>query len=202
MRDERHRNPSGRRVASDAARVGQIAVQAPRLADTMARYLAQAGTFLAPRSVDVADNTLRQLARWLVAHTDITAVGEIGRDDIEDFKVWLAAQPGNNGAGLSANTQRQRLRMLRVFFERIIEWDWPFSSTPTRAAKRDLLSAMSSSALTGYPTCPDRDDLPTAISRQANTSPEPGRVSGSRWSLRQSRGSLHLDRNERSATPR
>ena len=26
---------------------------------------------------------------------------------------------------LSKNTQRQRLRMIRIFFERLIEWDWP-----------------------------------------------------------------------------
>jgi hypothetical protein len=50
-----------------------------------------------------------------------------GRDlprGIEDYKVWLARQPGNMGA-LPANTHRQRLRTLRAFFERIIEWDWP-----------------------------------------------------------------------------
>ena len=70
----------------------------------MARYLAQVATFLAPLSVEAADNAFRQLARWLVAHTEITAVAEISRDDIEDFKVWLADQPGNKGAGLSANT--------------------------------------------------------------------------------------------------
>ena len=91
----------------------------------MARYLAQAATFLAPASVEAADNTLRQLARWLVADTDVSAVAEISRDDIEDFKVWLAEQPGNKGTRLSANTRGQRLRMLRMFFERIIEWDWP-----------------------------------------------------------------------------
>jgi integrase len=116
------RRPAGSQAELDWA---AIAARAPRLADTMARYLAQAGTFLAPRSVDVADSTLRQLARWLVASTNVTAVGDIGRDDIEDFKVWLATQPGNKGAGLSVNTRGQRLRMLRVFFERIIEWDWP-----------------------------------------------------------------------------
>ena len=50
-----------------------------------------------------------------------------GRDlprGIEDYKVWLARQPGNKGA-LPANTHRQRLQTLRAFFERIIEWDWP-----------------------------------------------------------------------------
>jgi hypothetical protein len=26
---------------------------------------------------------------------------------------------------MAKNTQRQRLRMIRIFFERLIEWDWP-----------------------------------------------------------------------------
>jgi hypothetical protein len=48
-----------------------LSAEAPRLAATMRRYLVQLTTFLAPRSVDVADSTLRQLARWLVAETDV-----------------------------------------------------------------------------------------------------------------------------------
>ena len=38
--------------------------------------------------------------------------------------MWLSGRDGTSGT-LSANTFGQRLRMLRVFFERIIEWDWP-----------------------------------------------------------------------------
>ncbi|MGN6176562.1 MAG: tyrosine-type recombinase/integrase [Streptosporangiaceae bacterium] len=110
--------------AHAAAEWAQIEQAAPGLAVTMRRYLAQAATFLAPRSVDAANGALRQLARWILASTGIESVTEIRRDDIEDFKVWLSAQQGANGS-LSANTYGQRLRMLRVFFERIIEWDWP-----------------------------------------------------------------------------
>lgn len=102
-----------------------LAVRAPQLAATTRRYLIQLTTFLAPRSVDAADNTLRQFIGWLVETTDVTAVGEITRSNIEDYKVWLAAQPGAKGPALSKNTQRQRLRMIRIFFERLIEWDWP-----------------------------------------------------------------------------
>lgn len=57
--------------------------------------------------------------------TDVRAVAGISRDDIEDFKVALAQRRGTKGQALTANTQPQRLRMLRMFFERIIEWDWP-----------------------------------------------------------------------------
>ena len=102
-----------------------LSAQAPQLAATMRRYLVQLTTFLAPRSVDVADSTLRQLARWLVAETDVVTVAGITRRHIEDYKVWLAAQPGCKGPTLAKNTQRQRLRMIRIFLERLIEWDWP-----------------------------------------------------------------------------
>ena len=103
----------------------EITAAAPQLAATMRRYLAQAATFLAANSVTVADNGLRILARWLIATTDIVTVADIGRDDIEQFKIYLAARPGVRGGQSSPNTHRQRLRTLRVFFERIIEWDWP-----------------------------------------------------------------------------
>lgn len=102
-----------------------LSTEAPRLAATMRRYLVQLTTFLAPRSVDVADSTLRQMARWLVAETDVATISDITRTHVEDYKVFLAAQPGCTGPTLAKNTQRQRLRMIRIFFERLIEWDWP-----------------------------------------------------------------------------
>jgi site-specific recombinase XerD len=90
----------------------------------MDRYLTQLSTFLAPRTVDNTDNTLRQLARFLVAETDVGSVADITRTHFEDYKVWLTVQPGTNGAYLAKNTQRRRLREIRGFFERLIEWDW------------------------------------------------------------------------------
>jgi site-specific recombinase XerD len=103
----------------------ELSRQRPQLASTMRRYLLQLSTFLAPSSVDAADQTLRQFTRWITATTDATVVAQIGRADIEDYKVWLAAQSGLKGPTLSKNTQRQRLRMIRIFLERLIEWDWP-----------------------------------------------------------------------------
>jgi site-specific recombinase XerD len=49
----------------------------------------------------------------------------VRRDDIEDYKVWLAARPRAGGQAITAETHRQRIRTIRQFFERIIEWDWP-----------------------------------------------------------------------------
>jgi site-specific recombinase XerD len=99
--------------------------RAPQLTATMGRYLGQLTTFLAPRSIDAADNTLRQFAGWLTDTTDVSTVSDIKRSHIEDYKVWLAARPGAKGPVMAKNTQRQRLRMIRIFFERLIEWDWP-----------------------------------------------------------------------------
>ena len=115
------RQPAGWHAGAEWA---EIAAAAPQAAATMRRYLRQLGTFLAPRSVDAADGALRQFARWMLTEGGITAVGDIRRGDIEDYKVWLAGLPGHRGR-LSAETHRQRIRTVRAFFERIIEWDWP-----------------------------------------------------------------------------
>jgi site-specific recombinase XerD len=103
----------------------QIEAAAPQVVAVMRRYLRQLGTFLAPRSVDAADSALRQPARWMITEAALAAVGDIRRDDIEDYKVWLAAQPRGGGQTITAETHRQRMRTVRQFFERIIEWDWP-----------------------------------------------------------------------------
>jgi site-specific recombinase XerD len=127
--------PAGSQAVDEWA---QIAGRAPKMADTLGRYLTQAATFLAPNSVEVADRTLRQLAAWLLEHTEVRTVADVRRNHIEEFKLWLAAQPGMRGDGLAQNTQRQRLRMLRVFFERIIEWDWPDAPTRNPIIGRDI----------------------------------------------------------------
>lgn len=101
-----------------------FATRAPLLTSTFSRYLTQVATFLASSSVVATEGAMRQFARWITDATDITAVADITRSNIEDYKVWLAAQPGAKTPTLAPNTQRQRLRMIKIFFERIIEWDW------------------------------------------------------------------------------
>ena len=108
-----------------AAEWAQIEAAAPLVAALAHRYLRQLGTFLAPASVDAAENALRQFARWLITDAGLDSIGAVHRDDIEDYKVWLAAQPRAGGATITAETHRQRMRTVRAFFERIIEWDWP-----------------------------------------------------------------------------
>ena len=108
-----------------AAEWARIETAAPQVATLMHRYLRQLGTFLAPMSVAAAENALRQLARWMITEAGLAAVSDIRRDDIEDYKVWLAAQPRSAGQTITRETHRQRMRTVRQFFERIIEWDWP-----------------------------------------------------------------------------
>jgi site-specific recombinase XerD len=122
------RAPAAGRVeagSAAAAQWAQIRAAAPQIAAVIERYLQRLGTFLAPASVAAAENALRQLARWMITDAGITAIGDIRRDDIEDYKVWLAAQPRAGGATIAAETHRQRMRTVRQFSGRIIEWDWP-----------------------------------------------------------------------------
>ena len=69
------------------------------------------------------DGALRIFSHWLLTSTTVIAVADVHRANIEEFKVCLAGRPGMRGEPLADNTQRQRLRTLRVFFERIMEWD-------------------------------------------------------------------------------
>jgi site-specific recombinase XerD len=119
---EQNDQEAGSVAVSEWARLQSAA---PQAVTTIHRYLRQLGTFLAPRSVTAAENALRQLARWMVTEAQITAIADVGRDDIEDYKVWLAGQRRPAGQVISRETHRQRMRTIRQFFERIIEWDWP-----------------------------------------------------------------------------
>jgi len=107
------------------AQWAQVAAEAPQLAATAARYLAQVAVSLRPASVVAADGALRLFTGYLRgAHPDITAFTAVRRPHIEGFKTWLVARNSRSRQPLSANTVRQRLGTLRTFFDRIIEWDW------------------------------------------------------------------------------
>jgi integrase len=102
-----------------------LAARAPQLASTMRRYLAQQALTLAPTTIQAADNVLRRFGVWLTGHDPtVAAAADIGRVHIEAFKLKLAADTNSRtGRPLATNTIRQRLRLLKVFFDRIIDWD-------------------------------------------------------------------------------
>ena len=77
-----------------AAQWAQIRAAAPQAAATIQRYRQRLAAFLAPASVDAAEGALRQFARWMITDAGLKAIAAVRRDDIEDYKVWLAAQPG------------------------------------------------------------------------------------------------------------
>jgi site-specific recombinase XerD len=97
----------------------------PHLAAVAARYLDQVALSLQPASVVVIDASLRNFCRYLIEdHPKTTSFSAVARPQIEGFKAHLGAHITEKGKPLSSNTRRQRLSMLRVFFNRIIEWEW------------------------------------------------------------------------------
>ncbi len=104
----------------------QVLAHAPLLAVTAWAYVDQLAVSMRPATVDVADNTLRCFAGFLVnSHPEIVGFADVRRTHVEGFKVFFAARLTVKGVPPARNTIRQRLGMLRSFFDRIIEWDWP-----------------------------------------------------------------------------
>lgn len=101
-----------------------IRARAPQMARTMTRYLDQISLSLRESSVRAADLALRDLANYMVKNTKVTTIKGIGRGHIEGYKSHLAHRYTPRGRPTSPRTVRHRLGMLRVFFERVIEWDW------------------------------------------------------------------------------
>jgi len=105
----------------------ELAARVPQMAATMRSYLEQIAVSSRPSTVGAASLALRHLAAHLT-DTDPTCrtVAAIERRHIESYKLALAARPGKRGNNtVSAQTIRHNLGMLRTFFERIIDWDWP-----------------------------------------------------------------------------
>jgi hypothetical protein len=82
-----------------ASQWAQIHAVSPQVVATMQRYLQRLAAFQAPTSVDVAENTLRIFAGWMLG-AGLHSVAAVRRDQIEDFKVWLATNR-TRGAGRS-----------------------------------------------------------------------------------------------------
>ena len=101
------------------------AVAATSLNDTIDAYLAQVAVSFRPTSVVSATGILRRFAAHVAqSHPDVSCAAEIGRPQIETYKIWLAERPGVKGRRASVNTVCASLSTVRMFFERIIEWGW------------------------------------------------------------------------------
>jgi len=102
------------------------AAVSPRLVDTIDAYLEQIALSLRATSVEKAASVLGAFAGFLaVSHPDVVGAADIGRSHIEGYKLWLRCGQGRKpGSAPAVNTIRLKLSMVRMFFERIIEWDW------------------------------------------------------------------------------
>jgi integrase len=102
-----------------------VIAHAPTFAVTAWRYLDQLAVSMRPATVDVADNTLRCFAGFIITeHPNLVGFVDVRRVHVEAFKVFFVAHITAAGKPPARNTIRQRFGMLRSFFDRIIEWDW------------------------------------------------------------------------------
>jgi site-specific recombinase XerD len=147
----------------------QIALASPELAATFRRYLTQISTFLSPNSVIAADLSFRTLTWFLDERgSKVRSVAGLDRNLMEDFAVWLTERPGLKSR-LSVSSQRQRLGMLHMFFERIIDWDWPDAPARNPVFIGDLPSRPDS-----LPKALD-DDQAAKLMAKARAEPDPRR---------------------------
>jgi len=113
------------KASERAAQWAEIRAAAPVLAETMARYVEQVGLSLRPGTMRRHEAITREFARFVLDRDDgVTAAADVRRRHVEDYKSWLAERPAARGGKLHRHTIRERLGVVRNFFERIIEWEW------------------------------------------------------------------------------
>ena len=147
----------------------ELAARAPRMVATMESYLDQLTVSSRPGTVAAASLALRHLAAHLTEiDPTCTTVAAIDRRHIESYKLALVARPGRRGnKTVSAQTIRHNLGMLRTFFERIIDWDYPDAPRRVPIFTGDLPKA-------DEPTPKFLDD-PTAAKFMAALASDPNR---------------------------
>ena len=127
----------------------------PPVSRNYARLLDQLAGVGPPRHGQRASMSLRFLAAHLVRHEpDCAAVADVERRHIESYKVALAARRTPAGKPLANETIRGRLSLLRTFFERVIEWGYPYAPP-------------------ACPSSPSTCPAPTNHPRSSSTTPPP-----------------------------
>jgi len=102
-----------------------IDAAAPVLAATMLAYLDQIAVSMRPNSVRSAEADLRIFAGFLIDHDPaLSCVADIERSHVEAFKIWQRSRLGRNGKPFKETSFRRRMSLLKMFFIRIIEWEW------------------------------------------------------------------------------
>jgi integrase len=148
----------------------ELADRAPQMVATMSAYLDQLSVSSRPSTVDAASLALRHLVAH-ITETDptCTSVAAIERRHIESYKLALAARPGRAGGNKTVSNQtiRHNLGMVRTFFERVIDWDYPDAPRRVPVFTGDLPKA-------DEPTPKFLDD-PTAAKFMATLATDPNR---------------------------
>jgi site-specific recombinase XerD len=125
-RGRRRLRPPNPYAAIPFATWEQLTGTVPDITDVMVRYVEQVACILRPGSVVGTDLDLRSFATYLIErHPQVRSVAAIGRPQIEGYKPWLLARPGQNKPHPAPATIAHRLGVLRMFFVRIDEWGWP-----------------------------------------------------------------------------
>lgn len=102
-----------------------IEAAAPVLVATMLAYLAQIAVSMRPSTVRSTEADLRIFAGFLIDHDPaLCCVADIERSHVEAFKLWQRAQTGQTGKPFKETSFRRRMSLLKMFFIRIIEWEW------------------------------------------------------------------------------
>ena len=110
----------------------ETAKRAPVMVATMASYLDQLGVSARATTVGATELGLRHFAGQVTeADPACTSIAALERRHVEAHKLWLVARPGRNGKPLSTATIRNRLGLLRTFFERLRDWDYDDAPTKT-----------------------------------------------------------------------
>lgn len=119
-----------------------LQVEAPKLSGTARRYLAQIEVSMSPATMEKTDEVLACFCAYLVAeHPDVSSFADVGRRHIEAYKAHLARRATPWGTLLKPNTRRAHLMMVRVFFDRVIEWGYPDAPAFTPVFRADLPKA-------------------------------------------------------------
>ena len=96
------------------------------MAATMRAYLEQCALTQRPATVIRNESALRELGVFLAGHDpEVACVADIRRAHLEAYKRWLAARPvkrPGKGPTLAANSIKNRLVGIGLFFERLMEW--------------------------------------------------------------------------------
>lgn len=148
----------------------ELAARVPTMVATMHAYLDQLSVSSRPSTVDAASLALRHLVAHII-ETDpgCASVAAIERRHIESYKLALAARPGSAGSNKTVSNQtiRHNLGMIRTFFERVIDWDYPDAPRRVPVFTGDLPKA-------DEPTPKFLDD-PTAAKFMAALATDPNR---------------------------